>query len=50
MNVTVPRNNNGEYWLFAVTLVFSLCTQIGYLMVVRYWWVKAKRRPRVVLK
>lgn len=50
MNVTVPRDNDGKFWIFGLSLVINLCIQIAYLVLVRYWWVKAKRRPRVVLE
>jgi len=50
MNVTVPRDNDAKFWVFGVSLVINLCIQIAYLALVRYWWVKAKRRPRAVLE
>ena len=51
MNVTVPTNiPEGTFWLFGVTLAVHVCTQIAYLAVVRYWWVKAKRRRGLVLE
>ena len=43
MNVTVPRNNDGELWIFAVVLVIILCIQVFFLGLVRYWWVTAKQ-------
>jgi len=43
-NVTVPRNNDGKLWWFAVIVVATLCIQASYLGLVRYWWVTAKRR------
>ena len=48
MNVTVPRNNNGEFWIFAVVIVIILCIQVSVLGLVRYWWVTA--RPGVKLE
>jgi hypothetical protein len=50
MNVTVPRNTNEDLWIFGVTLVIILCTQAFVLSLVRYWWVKAGRSPRVMLE
>jgi hypothetical protein len=50
MNVTGPRDYDGKFWFFGLSLVINLCIQIAYLTLVRYWWVKAKRRPRVVLE
>ncbi|KAI9460618.1 hypothetical protein BJY52DRAFT_1425995 [Lactarius psammicola] len=49
MNVTVPRNNGGEYWLFGVVVVITLCIQASCLGLFRYWWVAAKRRHRRAL-
>ncbi|KAI0257100.1 hypothetical protein BJV78DRAFT_1116661 [Lactifluus subvellereus] len=49
LNVTIPRNNNGEYWIFAVVLVLILFIQFFCLGLVRYWWVNAKRRHRAML-
>ena len=43
MNVTLPRNNNGEFWIFGVVIALVLCTQAVVLGLVRYWWVHAKR-------
>jgi len=43
-NVTVPRNNDGELWWFAVIVVTTLCIQVSYICLVRHWWVTAKRR------
>jgi hypothetical protein len=43
MNVQLPRNNNGELWIFGVVIAMVLCTQASVLSLVRYWWVHAKR-------
>jgi len=42
MNVTLPRNNNGELWIFGVVLAMMLCIQAFFLGLVRYWWVNAR--------
>ncbi|KAI9509070.1 hypothetical protein F5148DRAFT_978857 [Russula earlei] len=44
LNVKMPRNNNGEYWLFGVVILGLLCIQGLSLVLTRYWWVKAMRR------
>jgi magnesium transporter len=44
MNVTTPRNYNGEFWWYALVVVATLCFQASFLGLVRYWWVTAKRR------
>jgi hypothetical protein len=49
MNVGVPHNDYGELWVFTAVLMLSLCVQILFLSLVRYWWVKAKRKHGVVL-
>ncbi len=43
MNVQVPRNNNGEFWIFGVVIAINLCVQAFFLCLIRYWWVNAKR-------
>lgn len=43
LNVTVPRNNDGGFWIFGVTITIILCIQASVLALVRYWWVNAKR-------
>jgi len=43
MNVQLPRNNDGEYWIFGVVIATVLCIQASLLCLVRYWWVNAKR-------
>lgn len=43
MNVHLPRNNNGEFWIFGVVIAIILCIQVSFLGLVRYWWVHAKR-------
>jgi len=51
MNVTVPHNNldHGKLRGFAVVLVLVLCVQALFVLLVRYWWVKAKRRRGAAL-
>ena len=46
MNVTVPRNNNSELWIFGVCLAIILCIQSAILALVRYWYVNAKVNVR----
>ena len=46
MNVTVPRNTNGELWIFGVVLAIILCTQFALLALIRYWYVNAKVNVR----
>ena len=43
MNVKIPRNTNGELWIFGIVLSIVLCIQIFFLGLVRYWWVNARR-------
>lgn len=43
MNVQLPRNNNGEFWIFGVVIALILSTQLFFLGLVKYWWVHAKR-------
>jgi hypothetical protein len=43
MNVKLPRNNNGEFWIFGVVIAMVLGTQASFLGLVRYWWVHAKQ-------
>jgi hypothetical protein len=44
MNVHLPRNNNGEHWIFGVCVAVILCILAFMLGLVRYyWWVNAKR-------
>jgi hypothetical protein len=50
MNVHLPRNNNGEFWIFGVVLVIILGTQALVLGLVRYWWANARRGHRAMLE
>jgi hypothetical protein len=43
LNVTMPRNNNGELWIFGVANVIIVFVEISILYLVRYWWVSAKQ-------
>ncbi|KAH9046262.1 hypothetical protein EDB84DRAFT_1466942 [Lactarius hengduanensis] len=44
LNVTLPRNNDEQYWLFGIVVVLTLCIQASFVGLFRYWWVTAKRR------
>jgi Mg2+ and Co2+ transporter CorA len=46
MNVTVPRNDNSELWIFGVVLAIILCAQVAVLALIRYWYVNAKVNVR----
>jgi len=52
MNVTVPHNNldHGKLTGFAVVVVLVLFVQALFALLVRYWWVKAKRRRGAALE
>ncbi|KIO08315.1 hypothetical protein M404DRAFT_133867 [Pisolithus tinctorius Marx 270] len=50
MNIHTPRNtvNNpipsGDYYWFGVVLAVVVFVECGFLALVRYWWVRAKRQ------
>lgn len=47
MNVTIPSNRKdptGPYYVFIIVIFVSLIVLALYGCIVRYWWVKAKRR------
>jgi len=52
MNVTLPHNNldRGKLTAFAVVMVLVLWVLALFLLLVRYWWVKAKRRRGAALE
>lgn len=46
MNIHVPRNRRpgGPYNVFGIILALCLAVLALYAWIVRYWWVKAKRK------
>ncbi|KAH7916403.1 hypothetical protein BJ138DRAFT_1139654, partial [Hygrophoropsis aurantiaca] len=47
MNVTIPANSidpPGPYYWFGIVITLGVTLEVGYLSVVRYWWIKAKRK------
>jgi len=51
MNVTQLNNmDSGKYTIFFLVIVAILCIQTLFLLLVRYWWVKAGRRRGAVLQ
>lgn len=46
MNIHVPQNRKpgGPYNMFFIVLAISLLVLAAYLWLVRYWWIKARRK------
>ncbi|KAF9457059.1 hypothetical protein BDZ94DRAFT_285980 [Collybia nuda] len=52
LNITVPTNDHspdGSYHVFGIVIALASLILGGYLSVVRWWWIQAKRRRGAVL-
>lgn len=51
MNVVIPTNNHfgNVYNYFAIIIALAFLIVFTYLLLIRYWWLRAKRRRGPIL-